>query len=476
MRAVGDAVVPGLAEWLAGAGLAWRLRSVEAWCERMGASTLEEVLEAFDELAEDLGLARAEREELSPAHRGGTGSESVLAFGPPECPRKYAYAVKSIGLSKLRRVADYPRILEMLHQEVAILFSLQHPRETCGCVFVQVAEGLRYIHSRGVAHRDLKPDNVLVCRSRRGEGPPEVKLTDFGHSRVVDDHFFGSVGTPLYMAPEVSAGLAAVDDRDADLWSLGVVLFVMLRYRLPAWLTDAQARQLRADLRTWMLKFRCSALTRGADVVITYGDDATVDWDRVRSAHAEVAQIMNYHIGARRPCSGTVEQELRSRGGHGGARPSPALPGAGPARATPATRAESEPAPLAASPRTAAQEAELAQAGMTLLAAALAGRGSTAAGAPQEPEPDPARLGAARAVRSPPAALAVDEDDARQRRFEARRHAHAARGSTGASPAGPVGVSPSRAKAPPPPSALPSSSAQPCSRRGEYTADGFCCC
>lgn len=100
-------------------------------------------------------------------------------------------------------------------------------------IAAQVCDALAYAHARGVVHRDVKPENVLVDREGR------AKLADFGIARLLRGDAALSpltrtgdvLGTPHYMAPEALAGAPA--DPRMDLFSLGVVLHQALTGRLP---------------------------------------------------------------------------------------------------------------------------------------------------------------------------------------------------------------------------------------------------
>jgi serine/threonine-protein kinase len=91
-----------------------------------------------------------------------------------------------------------------------------------------VADALAYAHERGVVHRDIKPDNILIDQE---SGRPMV--TDFGIARAVsegDSRLTATgiaIGTPTYMSPEQAAGERTVDGR-SDLYSLGILGYQML--------------------------------------------------------------------------------------------------------------------------------------------------------------------------------------------------------------------------------------------------------
>lgn len=99
----------------------------------------------------------------------------------------------------------------------------------------QVAQALAAAHERGIAHGDVKPDNVLITRDS------VVKLLDFGLARTGDGPISeaGVVqGTVAYMSPEQTAGHRA--DERSDVWAVGVILFEMLAGARPFAAPDAR--------------------------------------------------------------------------------------------------------------------------------------------------------------------------------------------------------------------------------------------
>ncbi len=98
-------------------------------------------------------------------------------------------------------------------------------------IILQVCRALGETHERGILHRDIKPQNILINDAGC------VKVTDFGLAKMISEELTaltsaGSViGTPYYMSPEQAAG-KAVDQR-SDIYSAGVVLYQMLTGRVP---------------------------------------------------------------------------------------------------------------------------------------------------------------------------------------------------------------------------------------------------
>src|SRR2546426_3471561 len=98
----------------------------------------------------------------------------------------------------------------------------------------QVLDALEHAHAHGIAHRDIKPDNIVLAPPPQG-----AVLVDLGIARAIassgDDRVTRSgfvVGTEEYMSPEQAQGVPDVDGR-TDLYSLGVVLFECLAGRPP---------------------------------------------------------------------------------------------------------------------------------------------------------------------------------------------------------------------------------------------------
>ncbi|KAH7712736.1 Serine/threonine-protein kinase dkf-1 [Aphelenchoides avenae] len=114
-------------------------------------------------------------------------------------------------------------------------------------IIIQILSALRYLHTRGIAHCDLKPENVLL--SDLNSNFPQTKLCDFGYARFIGDTQFRKTivgkyefslllfhtrkvsGTPAYLAPEVLQKKGY--NKSLDMWSVGVIIYVTLSGTFP---------------------------------------------------------------------------------------------------------------------------------------------------------------------------------------------------------------------------------------------------
>lgn len=100
-------------------------------------------------------------------------------------------------------------------------------------MFYQMCHAVKYLHNQNIAHRDLKPDNMLLSSSKNAV---LIKIADFGLSKImIDDALTQTIcGTSYYIAPEVlyteGRGKYTIA---VDIWSLGVVLYTCLSGTFP---------------------------------------------------------------------------------------------------------------------------------------------------------------------------------------------------------------------------------------------------
>ena len=117
--------------------------------------------------------------------------------------------------------------------ELFCFISKENPlsEEMARFVFAQILDGLEHIHQSGVAHRDLKIENILV------DSEFNIKLTDFGFAGPIegrgrDGKLTTRLGTPNYLAPEVILKEPYFGEK-IDIFACAAVLFVLLTFQFP---------------------------------------------------------------------------------------------------------------------------------------------------------------------------------------------------------------------------------------------------
>lgn len=134
--------------------------------------------------------------------------------------------------------------------------------------FRQMATGLQYLHNKQIAHRDLKCENILISKKNN------IKLADFGFARYCVNREGNRIlsqtycGSAAYAAPEVVSG-TPYNPKLADIWSLGVILYIMLNASMP--FDDANLKQLLQDQlrKNWVFRGKLrDVLSEGAKTII----------------------------------------------------------------------------------------------------------------------------------------------------------------------------------------------------------------
>ncbi|XP_023511800.1 CBL-interacting serine/threonine-protein kinase 10-like [Cucurbita pepo subsp. pepo] len=153
---------------------------------------------------------------------------------------------REISIMRLVRHPNIVYLYEVMATKTKIYFVLEYAKggelfdkvakgrlneDVAWKYFYQLIHAIDFCHSRGVYHRDIKPENLLLDENEN------LKVSDFGLSALVEserrDGLLHTIcGTPAYVAPEVISR-KGYDGAKADIWSCGVVLFVLLAGYLP---------------------------------------------------------------------------------------------------------------------------------------------------------------------------------------------------------------------------------------------------
>ena len=133
-------------------------------------------------------------------------------------------------------------------------------------VFAQILSAVNYCHTNGVVHRDLKAENLLL------DSDMNIKLADFGFSNyyMETSPLATWCGSPPYAAPELFEGKQYSGPK-ADIWSLGVVLYVLVSGTLPfdaPTLLELRDRVIKCQYRIpFFLSTDCELLLKGLLVI-----------------------------------------------------------------------------------------------------------------------------------------------------------------------------------------------------------------
>ncbi|XP_052154685.1 CBL-interacting protein kinase 28 [Oryza glaberrima] len=153
---------------------------------------------------------------------------------------------REISIMRLVRHPNVLQLFEVMATKSKIYFALEYAKggelfhkmarsklneESARNYFQQLISAMDYCHNRGVYHRDLKPENLLLDENET------LKVSDFGlsvlaESRRQDGLLHTACGTPAYVAPEVLSRKGYSGSK-ADVWSCGVILFVLVANYLP---------------------------------------------------------------------------------------------------------------------------------------------------------------------------------------------------------------------------------------------------
>jgi len=100
---------------------------------------------------------------------------------------------------------------------------------------IRVLDAIYWCHKRHIVHRDLKPENMVYAV--KGGGPESLVIIDFGDAKKVKDEesYEEFVGTAFYLPPEIVRARKGSEMKKSDVWSIGVITYVLLTGRPPFW-------------------------------------------------------------------------------------------------------------------------------------------------------------------------------------------------------------------------------------------------
>ncbi|XP_054906492.1 serine/threonine-protein kinase ULK1a isoform X2 [Poeciliopsis prolifica] len=209
----------------------------------------------------------------------GHGAFAVVFKGRHKEKRDWEVAVKCINKK------NFSKSQALLGKEIKILKELRHEnivrlldyQEMGGCIYLimeycnggdlaeylqtkgtlsedtirvflqQIAKAMKVLQSKGILHRDLKPQNILLCHPEGRKSSSintSIKIADFGFARHLQLNTMAATlcGSPMYMAPEVI--MSQNYDAKADLWSIGTIVYQCLTGKAPFHASSPQELRL----------------------------------------------------------------------------------------------------------------------------------------------------------------------------------------------------------------------------------------
>ena len=148
--------------------------------------------------------------------------EIASSLNHPNVVQTYSYGRIRHRYYFVMEYINGPNLKDMINKQQEVLRG--HKLD----IIKQIAEGLKYIHSQGIIHRDICPKNILISQNR------DTKIIDFGLAISKSSRFKGHgvrSGTPSYMAPEQIRALES--DERTDIYSFGVTMYEVLAGKPP---------------------------------------------------------------------------------------------------------------------------------------------------------------------------------------------------------------------------------------------------
>jgi tRNA A-37 threonylcarbamoyl transferase component Bud32 len=160
-------------------------------------------------------------------HRELEMLDQISDFEHPNIVKTYGYVNDPQNVYIALELCEGGELLEELEH------IHNYSEHDAASILTQMVTTLGYLHEKGIVHRDVKPENVLLKKKGASDIDGNIKMADFGLANILEgkDSLKTVCGSPAYMAPEVHNMLDY--NEKVDMWSCGVMLFLLLSGQLP---------------------------------------------------------------------------------------------------------------------------------------------------------------------------------------------------------------------------------------------------